>query len=375
MSISKNVGDVSRIIIEGAGDVVEEVADAGRKAYCQQYTSNPYWVMVKNNLILPIVTRTLNNFCSDFPAPPPPPPPPFTGGQCAGVQYTFIPTILNLNSSQTEPQERSINLITVVGRVDRVDYTTTSSNQIIDFEIYLNDNPSPVIARWNLGSNNVIVGEPLSYEFVKKDGTPDVCGDPPSPGYPPTAPPTDNDLTSTVNITNNAGDSYDYSVTINRDTTGTIVFPPTMSVNTIGVTIDIGGVTISNTTNKNSGGGNGGEGGAVAPEPVAKEPELVEELKEPEEVPPPVTVEKLVAIIVSLAAIPVNADVVDGRGAPDVYYAGWVTFKNGATYYERQFINFNNQRFQAPEENDGYAVTYKPGFQGQITEITEETVE
>ena len=375
MNIRKNAEAVAGIVANGASDIVGELADAARKSYCKQYTENPYWVMARNNLIVPIVTRTLNNFCSDSPPPPPPPPPPFTGGQCGVIEYTMVLFAKSQSIFGGDPVDRTINAISVFGEVISVEYDDSEAVQNVPFVCVHSGGNQTTPYTWNLSSSQRLVPGTVRVEFVRVDGEVDECGDPPSPGYDPTPPPNDDDLTTTVNVTNNQGDSYDYNVTINRDPGGTIVFPPSINVSGVAVSIDIGGITVGSTTINVSGGGGGSDGDTFSPEGGEPSPELVEEEQPEEEEPPPKTVDKLVAVVINLTNIPVNADVTDGRGAPDIYYAGWIEFKNKGTYYSRQFINFASHRFQAPEENDGYAVTYRNGFSGAITEILEEVVE
>jgi hypothetical protein len=375
MSIVKGWLDIRRIITEGARDQLEEPIDAARKAYCNLYTNSPSWIFMKNNLIVPIVTRSLNSLCSDFPPPPPPPPPPFTGGQCFGVDYTLVVSCIATNRFQPDPLPRTVNLVTVKGVVDALDYTSTANGQLIDVEIYRNGSAVPQVQRWNLGSGWSVVEGTVEYALNRKDGQPDVCGDPEPPGYPDIPPPTPEDAADIITITNNEGDSYDYSTTINYDPDGTFVFPPVINVGGVSVTIDVGGITVDRSSTNFSGGGGGSGGDTFGSDVKPPPPPEVEEKQEEQEEGVENTVGKLIAIVVSLTAIPGDTSVTDGRGAPDVYYAGWVEFKNKGKYYPRQFIHFKESRFQAPDGNDGYAVTYSKGFAGVITEITtQETV-
>lgn len=375
MGIVKGWLDIRRMIAEGARDQLEEPADAARRAYCNLYTNSPSWVFMKNNLIIPIVTRTLNAACSDFAPPPPPPPPPFTGGQCPGVDYTLVVDCLATDRGDPEQIPRTINLVTVKGVINALDYTSTSGGQLIDVEIYRNGSAVPQIQRWNLGSGWSVVEGTVEYALNRKDGQPDTCGDPEAPGYPDIPPPTPEDAADIITITNNEGDSYDYSTNINFDPGGTFVFPPVINVGGVSVTIDVGGITIDKSSKRFSGGGGGRNGDTFGKEEEESPPPEIEEEQEEQEEGVENTVEKLIAIVVSLVIIPGDTSVTDGRGAPDIYYAGWIEFKNKGKYYPRQFIHFKESRFQAPDENDGYAVTYAKGFIGVITEITaEETV-
>ncbi len=375
MSQKLDLTEVSRIRREGGNNPVEEIVDAGRKFYCGLYSNNPYWTMVRNTIIIPIATRVLDNICSDFPPPPPPRPKPFEGGQCEDILYTVNVTLqrrFNNGSPVTDPR----SIINIPGKVTGVELRQRPSDtRILEIAIFSSFNGgSPAIRTDVVGGVGVTATMQID-SIVREDGQPDNCGDPPSPGYDPIPPPSPEDTSGNITITNNEGDSYEYNVSVNLDEGGTVVFPPVINVGGISVTLDVGGVTIDNSSSRRSGGGGGSDGDAFSPEEADKEPELLEEETEEEEEGETKEVEKLIAIIVNLTKIPTNTSVSDGRGAPDVYYAGWVEFKNKSTYYERQFIHFSSSRFNAPEQNDGYAITYKEGFAGTVTEITEKTEE
>lgn len=375
MSRKIDLTEVGRIRREGGSDPLEELVDAGRKFYCNLYSSNPYWAMVKKTVIVPVVTRVLNDVCSDSPPPPPPPPPPFEGGQCKDVYYDITVFVDRRFNNNTVNAEYNLNAYGEIKSIELIFQPPQSPNQLA---IIATGEPGQQIPS-GIDFENVggvgFSGTIASIEVARADGQPDDCGDPPPPGYDPIPPPTPEDTGGNVTITNNQGDSYDYGVSVNLDTGGTVVFPPVINVGGVSVTIDVGGVTIDNSSNAPSGGGGGGDGDLFAPEESTEKPEVQEEETEEEEEGDIKEVEKLIAIVVNLSRIPTNASVSDGKGAPDIYYAGWVEFKNKGTYYERQFIHFSSSRFNAPEENDGYAITYKEGFAGTVTEITEKTEE
>jgi len=363
--------ELNRVKDTGGATPYEEALDAGRKFYCGLYSNNPFWVMAKDNFIIPIVTRTLNNFCSDVPPPPPPPPPSFAGGQCTDVKYLITGLVRKTGFGSTNDVEYDAIGYGPIESI-RLEFQPPESPQQLAFVV--RGQPGPGLSSGvdldNVGGVGVS-GTLLSTTVTRDDGGIDDCGNPEPPGYTPIPPPNSNDVNGNVTIINNNGDSVEYSVSVNLDPGGTVVFPPTINVGGIAVSIDIGGAVISNNTTNKSGGGGGANGDTLTDVETTKKPEEVEEELPEEEEPDEKTVEKLIAIVVNITQIPSNADVSSGGGAPDVYYAGWVEFKNKGTFYERQFINFQNSRFNAPDENDGYAVTYKNGFSGQITEITE----
>lgn len=337
-----------------------EVVDAARRAYCNLYISNPTWTVAKDNIILPVVTRTLDNFCSDIGSPPPPPPPNFSGGQCPGIEYIV-----------TVEADRGFG-----GTTTPVTYTLTGYGEIRSIQAEFNPPEFPNVltvmvrgepgAKVPGGSDGEIVGGAgftitiTSISVVRFDGQPDTCGDPPGEGYPPIPPPTLPDVTQTINITNNAGDSIDYGTVVNFDVDGTILFPPTVNVEGIEVTIDVGGVSIDNSKSKKSGGGGGQS------VPLDEEEEEEEETEE---------IEKLVAITISSVGESLVHPSTSGRGtSPDVFYIGWVQFSFEGFNYPRQFIHHEQARFQAPDEVDDYTIRFNDGWEGAIEEIIE-TVE
>lgn len=375
MGVFKNIKDVARIVATGAEDVTEEIADAGRKFYCNLYSNSPYWAMAKNTIIVPIVTRTLDNFCSDTPPPPPPPDPGYTGGQCLfayNIQITY--TYIRPFSTETDTRTETVKL-NQSGAITSLAGIITNDDDSIRTLASINGEPEINLGNTSQAGVGEIVDGSWFWTVTPANGQPDVCGNPPNSGYPPIAPPEPSDLTGDVTIINNNGDSVDYNVTVNPDITGTVVFPPVINVGGVSVTIDVGGISINKISNKFSGGGSGGQGETFTDtsepeEEEEKETELPEDEGGDEK-----TVEKLIAVTISLTQIPDNADVTGGNGSPNVYYAGWVEFKNKGTFYGRQYINFQSTRFNAPEENDGYAVFFRDGFAGIVTEITIDEVE
>jgi hypothetical protein len=274
------------------------------------------------------------------------------------VEYTFVPTVLAKNRFQSDPVERTVNLVTVVGRVDSVEVISADGAQIIQFLIKTEGTPAGFTQSWNLSSGWEHLQGSDSYAFPTKDGSPDVCGDPPGAGYPPEPPPTEQDVTVNIDITNSDGDVNTYSPTVNFDPSGTIVFPPVIDVGGIEIGFDIGGVTIDNSKSTPSG------GNPALDEPVIDEEE--EEEKETE------TEIKIVGVTIASTGNLDTFDSTAGNGAPDAYYIGWIEFQFEGFNYPRQFINFLQARFDAPEVVDDYAVTFRPGWTGTVTVLTEE---
>jgi hypothetical protein len=78
--------------------------------------------------------------------------------------------------------------------------------------------------------------------FPRTDGQPDTCGDPP-PEYPPEIPPTQNDLSTTINIVNIDGFDTTFNLEYNQ-TNSNYNFPLSFKLNGSNVTFDLSGITI-----------------------------------------------------------------------------------------------------------------------------------
>lgn len=384
-----SIRQAAEIALNGALDVTEEIVDAGRKAYCNLHQNHPAWTVARKFSDRSIILRAIDQMCEDDGYNPPPlPEPEFTGGQCCDGSYTVGFTFTQHNADERNPRQPVTNTgVNIAGKIIGGQLRRNPSNENVaeagivaedcngnqtfivlfstDQGLYTGGNAPPVnlsepYARgWHASFTTLSIDG-----ITRNDGQPDDCGNPPAE-YPPEEPPSDGDLTQIVNITNNAGDSYDYSVTVNRDGDDTINFPPVVVVNNVAMTLDITGINIlsNNNTNKFSG---GGSGGVAEEEPK----ELEEDTKGKELVVDIGTIEEdvtqLYGVIVKFASIPFNAKLSGGNGAPKIIYGGWVEFKIGANYLPRQYIDFMNSYFLAPEGATGYAVTVKVGYNATI---------
>ena len=81
-------------------------------------------------------------------------------------------------------------------------------------------------------------------------------------------------------------------------------------------------------------------------------------------------VDYLVAVEVTLTAVPVNIRSQEGNAAPDVLYAGWFEFMRAGKALPRENIHFRQGVFIAPTGVDGYAFTLYTGVQGTAVAIT-----
>lgn len=384
-----SISDVANIAINKAADVTEEIIDAGRQFYCSLHQNHPAWTVAREFSDLSIILRAIDQMCEDGGTyvPPPAPQPPFEGGQCCDATYdVFVPYIIRRCFNNQISLQDANGGVRVTGKVlgVRFDYIAGSTNSyaiIVDTELcngsrqenfvvqrfgelalepcFTNNNQTPGAFRDSRTASEFFIDR-----VVRVDGQPDNCGSLP-PEYPDEPDPTDPELTSTVTVTNINNETYDYDVTVNRDTNNTINFPPTIVVNDVTITMDITGITVINNNNTQKPSG-GGSGGVAEEEPVEPQDEnagkelLVQPGTIEEDVP------DIYAVIVDITNIPVNAKVSSGFGAPDKIFPGWLEFKVGSDYLPRQFIDFENSYFFAPEDATGYAITILTGYSASI---------
>lgn len=360
--------EIAQEAANGATSLAGEVAVAARNVYCTFAQNSPFSVIYNNPLTAPIVTRALTSLCGS--SPPPPPPPPFEGGQCVPILYrVYYEYKAGASSSITAGSQNVYG--SVRGLQTRIYSATTTALAIVAGDGSLSDTPKNYDLKYAITNQN-----PFPYYAItsveRLDGQPDNCGSPPSPWYPEAPPPSNSSITNVITtVTNSAGDSYDYDVTINRSGDEYIKFPPVLNVNGISVGIDATGVSIGELNINRKSGGGGGDGGDInqTPEPEAP-PEVIEEIPEP--IPEEFVNEdtdKLVGIYVDITGIPSNAKIVSGNGAPNVIYAGWIEFKRNRGYFPRQFIDFENSWYPAPAGATGYAVTLKRGYTGSVQKV------
>lgn len=374
-----DLGDFANNAAEAYTSIAKEIAGAAKNVYCQLVQNSPFSVMYNNPLTSPIVKRAITSLCGQ--PPPEQPPPPFEGGQCVPVLYrvTFKYRIADGAAETTSGQNvwgsvrglyvEDANATAKVLRIKAGDGSAQNNERNYDLKFAAtSQNPFPSYSITNV---------------VRVDGQEDNCGNPPRPWYPETEPPPP-DITNNVgvSITNNEGDTNNFSVTVNRDGDNHVKFPPIINVNGVSVGIDVTGINVGDVSiDAPSGGGGGGGGNGNdnnLPSSSSGDGEEVETEELPEEElegAGEATVEKLVAVIITINQIPKNAKIVSGRGAPNIIYAGWIEFRKGADYYPRTYIDFNKGYFPAPNDADGYAVTLKQGYTGKIKPVIEKQSE
>lgn len=371
MGTSYSIGEVIENAANGLVDTSQEIAEAAKQAYCTLYYGSPFAVIYNNTVTSPIVNKAMSKLCG---APPPTlPPPPFSGGQCEGVQYEV----------SVEWRQNEGNLI----ETTRIVWGTVKGFEPEEFQtgwrmcIKAGGQFDPGVSNCNSvsfvnGSDNPFSAYQIT-GVVRVDGQPDDCGDPPSEWYPEIPPPTDIDITSTVSITNIDNQTTEYNVSVNRDGDQYIRFPAVLNVSGVSVGIDVTGISVGEINiGRRSGGGGGasrdngdsitqeedGEGADVETEKLPEE-EVGDSKEE--------TVDKLVALEVYMTLVPGNAKTVTGRGAPDLIYGGWIEFQKDGLNYPRQFIDFRNSYYPAPDKATGYAITVKDGYRANVVKVVE----
>lgn len=362
------IKEVAEIALNKAVDETEEVVEAARKFYCNLHQNHPAWTVARNFSNSSLILRAIDRMCDDGTyTPPPAPVPPFTGGQCCSIRYD-VRCFVNIVERDGDDGGR-LGELQAFGRGKVIGGRVVDLNNgtgVRSAEVVFEACDGTFIYRPVYQTVNMSLASTIDIAAVfPTEGATDNCGDPPA-DYPPEAPPTDNDLTQTVTITNIENNSYDYDVTVNRDTNNTINFPPSITVNNIAVNLDVTGITVGDTTNINIESG-GNDSGVFPPLPVPVEDEnagkeLVTEPGAVEE-----NVADLYAVLVNFTAIPFNAKISSGADAPRIIYGGWVEFKIGSDYLPREYIDFDNSVFLAPEGATGYAVTIKLGYNATIT--------
>lgn len=279
-----------------AQDFVSQLADRIPRFACQLWQQYPSFLTKSRNPATSYVRGYMNNMCSVIQPAVPAPAVQFTGGQCQ-VKYDFeilvdvFPSSVNCGRN---PDSQSVFFASVWGQIAGVRLADPAGEcggkktLIIDCYGYANQPRRAELSPLELSSFSYgRFLEIASVNFVRQDGLPDECGDPPA-GYPPETPPAPADLNTTVNVTNE--DGLDLTVPlIWNQISPDFNFPISFDVGGINATLDLGGLTLDADVNLNFEGdtitreivdsdGNtvevpGDNGGTVAPDPVVQETE------------------------------------------------------------------------------------------------------
>lgn len=336
-----------------------------------------------------------SEFCPPPNVVPPPEPPPFVGGQCDGVLYdvTYKVVVQNVgNCSVVIDQVSNVRLPGAIGapiaRRSSGSATTTpctgGSEVARPFDFFLphQGGEFSLVTNIYITDGGTILGSVEILSIERADSFPDTCGD---LDYnfplPRVIPPSE------------AGDTYTYvyddSTEINIPISLVPVnnefnlnLPVNVNLGGLNFQVDIGGINVGSEDNRsfnfdssrriinNFGSGSGGEGVGEGDLPGNDEVFEQEELPESETIQQE-GLEKLAFVKVNLKTIPRNANVISGLGnAPNIYLAGWISFKTGQTFYPRQFVDYQSCIFVAPDGADGFALRLNPGYTGSTTIVT-----
>lgn len=376
---------------------LERVANAGKSFACGLYKLNPGAII--SNPINDLIRASWDGLCGDDPSNlPPPPTSQFQGGQCVGVAYSvkvrflqredYFGTIYETEYTRQQGAFYVVNSVFVDKRNGRVSlfvncngYNSPNSGGG-DIEMY--------------GQNSNITLTILEIEVIRLDGQPDNCGNPPK-SYPPPYSPPAGGYNSPPTIVN-YNDGSDFTVNFN-------LVPPTGSdykkPPDICLTVSWGGADVELCFPPDAlpnFGGDGGGGEDIQnlidlvnslkndfddfnndfddfnsdfdfnndPPDFDTDPDINKDKKEPEKKGEEDNIEGLIGVKISLTAFPSDAQF----GTPNIYFAGWLTFKLQNGYIKRTPINFEVGYFPAPPGATGYAYTLVKGAEGEITVYT-----
>lgn len=210
---------------------------------CDIWGNFPDYFTQGKNPVSSFARGYMNAYCNARgDTPPPAPTQPFTGGQCEAIEYDVL---VEYQRNPTEPVlNETARVFGAIGGV-RIEQNPDIGNR---YELILSHFTAPpssqstetVLNAWTaaLGGDNFanIVSN------TRVDGLPDNCGDP-NPAYPVQPPPTQQDLSTTINITNIDGLAVDFDVQYNKTDVNSN-FPISFKVNGINVTLDGGGLNI-----------------------------------------------------------------------------------------------------------------------------------
>lgn len=363
---------------------IERITEAARGFACGIYKAQP--AALVETPISNVLKLAWDGLCANDPIGlPPAPSRPFNGGQCVGVKYRINISYQFNGDSNTYGEDHF-----VWGEVQGVVVVFDGSQPGFQnhIEVLCRGNvgsfPTPGPLTWHRGFNTFRDAPQRIWisSVVRADNQPDNCGDLPM-SYPPSPPPPQDGYTSQpVKIVYN--DGTDFNVTFN-------LRPPTSSGGTTPPPICMRVVS--------------GDDVFEVCFPPDSTPQLVdsgnnvermlrdlqEELKEfreeyerdkspfaPEDdptlSPKPLDGEGggeddapgIAWLVVTLTELPQSAQ----YGTPPLFTAGWVTFRIGEGYTEKQAINFERNVYKAPEGANGYGVTFTNKSKGVVVSYT-----
>jgi hypothetical protein len=360
--------------INNASSVRDKIAQGAANFACGLYRNYPEWAKgtgpAKN-----VLDGLWNDLCSPRPPGLPSGAKPHGGGMCDGVVYGFrykcypfgggSPVIIGAGfGGDPFTYWGPIGGVSIRNNADRtqgeiwLEHRGDDNNTILPFANYFTYPTSPF--------------EKVELiELRRMDGQPDTCGNYPG-GYPGgSGSPSLSELSTNLPISLPSGIDIDLPIgLVAVDIDAGI----TLSVGSIPVTIDFGGLTFAPEFNIGGGdGGNGGEGdGKYIPSHISPNASNYDEGDGGEgESGGEDGIPNIKWVTVSLTTIPSNAKKQFGMGAPDIIYAGWFEWRASGKCLPREPIQFAENIYQAPDGVDGYAYTMQSGYKAQAIVYTE----
>ena len=231
----------------------EQLRDAIITHSCNIWTSFPTFVTGGRDPISSYARGFMNGVCEAAGTSAPSIEPGVTGGQCPEVEYRV--TIEYTSGAGGPVRDRGVN---VFGPVSGASFQIGGATPRYEIGVTAAEAPPGTNQIFYMvDAYSLTLGPPdyvIILDIVRLDGQPDNCGNKP-PEYPPETPPTQQDLSTTINITNIDGVDNEYSLTWNN-TNNLFNFPFHFKLNGTNVVVDVGGVTIygdPNVTSPNTG--------------------------------------------------------------------------------------------------------------------------
>lgn len=375
---------------------IQDIQDAARGFACGIYQNIPGAIIP--NPIADALHLFWDGLCAPPGSPglPAPPVSPFNGGQCVGVVYRVKVRKIDLATGNITGEPSTLIAGAIVGIKSQY-----NPDNGITTTFLLGGGGTGSPEYWTLDTSTVGVQHRYEYIFIQRlDGGADNCGNPPK-AYPP-APsvPPEGYTSPPINITLEDGDDID--VTFNFTPPVAIELPtlkpPSLTINVKSPTLNIpltfefnGEVNIgpplsqpglppdvvntinnidNNTTNTNNTANNTNNtlnkfyntyNFNTSPPPFATDPDVVKspigEAEDGDKDEP-----GLLGVLVKLTKLPDKVQF----GNPNVYFAGWVSFKSQDGYLPREQINFKESYFIAPPGSTGFSYTFTNQSKGEV---------
>ena len=207
----------------------------------------------------------MNAMCSTQQTPPPPPQSDFTGGQCDAPYHVEVEIdnantggafscgatrLINTQSTGATVPGPIVGVVDIdlgFGLVVRVQGTSATGTPVYR-RLGVPGVGQETSVRSSCGNYSgsdsnafALPGSARIVNVIRTDGMPDNCGNPPEK-YPDVIP-TSQDLSTTINITNNDGIGQQFNLVYNQITNG-YNFPMGFKLNGVNITLDIEGITI-----------------------------------------------------------------------------------------------------------------------------------